>query len=137
MWLCQTWVSTRDLSKIKRDAKWEDWLREEYVAIINYIQEIKKEDADWFVIESDDSGLKWSGKCWVIYDQAKYEFKLEFEIPPTYPLTPIELVLPELDGKTEKMYRGGKICQDIHFAPHWLKNIPKYGIIHALVYGVM
>ena len=32
------------------------------------------------------------------------------KIPPTYPLSPMELVLPELDGKTEKMYRGGKIC---------------------------
>jgi ufm1-conjugating enzyme 1 len=40
----------------------------------------------------------------------KYEFKLEFEIPPAYPMSNIELVLPELDGKTEKMYRGGKIC---------------------------
>ena len=40
----------------------------------------------------------------------KYEFKLEFEIPPAYPATNIELILPELDGKTEKMYRGGKIC---------------------------
>ena len=46
------------------------------------------------------------------------------QIPATYPLAPIELELPELDGKTAKMYRyfylftnneckkfrGGKIC---------------------------
>ena len=29
-------------------------------------------------------------------------------------MAPIELELPELDGLTAKMYRGGKICLDIH-----------------------
>jgi hypothetical protein len=28
----------------------------------------------------------------------------------TYPATNPELCLPELEGKTAKMYRGGKIC---------------------------
>lgn len=28
----------------------------------------------------------------------------------TYPATHPELCLPELEGKTAKMYRGGKIC---------------------------
>ena len=46
-------------------------------------------------------------------------FTLCFKIPATYPQTPIELRLPELEGLTEKMYRGGKICIDIHFAPLW------------------
>lgn len=54
-----------------------------------------------------------------MYDMIKYEYDLEFEIPAKYPLVPIELCLPELDGKTEKMYWGGKICLDIHFAPLW------------------
>ena len=54
----------------------------------------------------------------------------------TYPTTPIELELPELDGKTAKMYRGGKICLDIHFAPLWGKNTPKFGVAHALAIGV-
>ena len=45
--------------------------------------------------------------------------------------------LPELDGKTHKMYRGGKICLDIHFAPLWQKNTPKFGIAHALAAGVI
>ena len=52
-------------------------------------------------------------------------------------MTPIELELPELDGKTSKMYRGGKICLDIHFAPIWAKNSPKWGIAHALAVGVI
>jgi len=54
-----------------------------------------------------------------------------------YPLTPIEIKLPELDGKTEKMYRGGKICIDIHFSPLWQKNAPGFGIAHALALAVI
>ena len=34
------------------------------------------------------------------------------------------------------MYRGGKICLDIHFAPLWAKMSPKYGIAHALALAV-
>ena len=40
----------------------------------------------------------------------RYEFDLAFDIPVSYPATSPELTLPELDGKTAKMYRGGKIC---------------------------
>ena len=58
---------------------------------------------------------------------------MEFEIPATYPHSPIEIKLPELDGKTVKMYRGGKICIDIHFSPLWSQNTPGFGITHALV----
>lgn len=96
----------------------------------------KAEDNDWFKIEPNKEGTKWTGKCWIIYELVKYEFQLEFEIPMGYPLTPIEMVLPELDGKTEKMYRGGKICIDIHFAPQWQKNAPKWGIVHGLALAV-
>lgn len=32
--------------------------------------------------------------------------------------------------------RGGKICLDVHFAPLWNKNAPKFGIAHALAIGV-
>ena len=62
---------------------------------------------------------RWNGKCWYIHNLVRYEFDLQFEIPATYPMAPIEMELPELDGKTHKMYRGGKICLDIHFAPLW------------------
>jgi hypothetical protein len=30
------------------------------------------------------------------------------------------------------MYRGGKICQTVHFKPLWGKNSPHFGIAHAL-----
>ena len=119
-----------------KDKNWISRLKEEYISLIQYIELNKKDDNEWFQIESDPSGIKWKGKCWTMYEMTKYEFTLEFEIPASYPLTPIELALPELDGKTEKMYRGGKICLDIHFAPLWQKNTPKFGIAHALAYGL-
>jgi len=40
---------------------------------------------------------------------------VEFDVPVTYPQTAPEIALPELDGKTAKMYRGGKICMTDHF----------------------
>jgi ufm1-conjugating enzyme 1 len=46
------------------------------------------------------------------------------------------LELPELEGKTLKMYRGGKICLSIHFKPLWARNAPHFGIAHALAMGV-
>ena len=44
--------------------------------------------------------------------------------------------MPELDGKTEKMYRGGKICLDAHFRPLWARNTPHFGIAHAMALGM-
>lgn len=53
-----------------------------------------------------------------------------------YPTTAPEIALPELDGKTAKMYRGGKICLSDHFKPLWARNVPKFGIGHAMALGV-
>lgn len=58
------------------------------------------------------------------------------KIPVTYPTTSPEIALPELDGKTAKMYRGGKICLSDHFKPLWARNVPKFGIGHAMALGV-
>lgn len=58
------------------------------------------------------------------------------QIPITYPTTAPEIALPELDGKTAKMYRGGKICLTDHFKPLWARNVPKFGIAHAMALGV-
>lgn len=57
-------------------------------------------------------------------------------MPVTYPTTAPEIAIPELDGKTAKMYRGGKICLSDHFKPLWAKNVPKFGIAHAMALGV-
>mmetsp|Transcript_21745 Transcript_21745/g.88616 ORF Transcript_21745/g.88616 Transcript_21745/m.88616 type:complete len:164 (-) Transcript_21745:451-942(-) len=115
---------------------WKRRLKEELLAVIKYVSNNKEQDRDWFFIQPDEKGIKWTGKCWYYLDQVRYEFELEFEIPATYPTTAPELKLPELDGKTAKMYRGGKICQTIHFQPLWARNVPHFGIAHALAMGL-
>ena len=119
------------------DLLWSERLKEELVALIDLVEANTASDKDWFDIQPiDDTGLKWEGTCWYIHEHVKYVFKVQFEIPATYPATPIEIELPELDGKTAKMYRGGKICMDIHFAPLWRSMAPKYGVIHSLCYAL-
>lgn len=61
---------------------------------------------------------------------------MEFELPATYPSAIIEIKIPELDGLTAKMYRGGAICLDEHLARLWSRNIPAFGIVHALTMGL-
>lgn len=74
-----------------------------------------------FLLMRKESSGKGSVGLFMIWLSTNLTWNLRWvkKIPATYPLTPIELALPELDGKTEKMYRGGKICLDIHFAPLW------------------
>uniref|UniRef100_U5EMB7 Ubiquitin-fold modifier-conjugating enzyme 1 n=1 Tax=Corethrella appendiculata TaxID=1370023 RepID=U5EMB7_9DIPT len=115
---------------------WVQRLKEEYQALIKYVQNNKTSDTDWFRLESNKEGTKWFGKCWYMHNLLKYEFDVEFDIPITYPTTAIEIALPELDGKTAKMYRGGKICLTDHFKPLWARNVPKFGIAHAMALGL-
>jgi ufm1-conjugating enzyme 1 len=95
---------------------------QEIQALIKYIQMNKESDTDWFTIQPSDGGKKWAGKCWYVHNYIKYEFDFQFEIPAMYPAVAPEIELPELEGKTAKMYRGGKICLTIHFKPLWAKN---------------
>jgi ufm1-conjugating enzyme 1 len=117
-------------------AEWEKRLKEEYAALIQYVKINKETDSSWFSIQSNVQGTKWYGKCWYIHNLIKYEFNVQFELPVTYPQTAPDFILPELDGKTAKMYRGGKICQTIHFHPLWSKNAPHFGVAHALALGL-
>lgn len=119
-----------------RDAAWPQRLKEEYVALIEHVKQNKERDEDWFLLESNKDGTKWFGKCWHVRDYLRYEFDIEFEIPVTYPETAPEITIPELDGKTPKMYRGGKICTSDHFKPLWARNVPKFGIAHAMALGL-
>lgn len=117
----------------------EEWpvrLKEEVTSLIKYIHNNKEADNDWLRIQSNKEGTRWFGKCWYIQDYKKYEFELEFDIPVTYPSTAPEIAIPELDGKTAKMYRGGKICLTEHFKPLWSRNAPKFGVAHALALGL-
>ncbi|KZS14148.1 Ubiquitin-fold modifier-conjugating enzyme 1 [Daphnia magna] len=115
---------------------WVQRLKEEFQALIKYVETNKQQDNDWFRLESNKEGTRWFGKCWYIQDLLKYEFDVEFDIPVTYPTTAPEIALPELDGKTAKMYRGGKICLTDHFKPLWARNVPKFGIAHAMALGL-
>ena len=116
--------------------KWTQRLKEEYLALIKYVELNKEAENDWFEIEANKTGTRWTGKCWFLYNFNKYEFDLEFDIPVTYPVTAPDLVLPQLDGKTPKMYYGGKICLSAHFKPLWARNVPHFGIAHALILGL-
>ena len=116
--------------------RWVARLREEYTALIKYVELMKSTNSEWFTVEADRTGTRWHGKCWYVHNFTRYEFDLEFEIPVAYPTISPELFLAELEGLTPKMYRGGKICLSIHFKPLWAKNSPHFGIVHALVLGL-
>jgi len=116
--------------------KWKERLKEELRALITYVKLNKDKDEDWFRLESNAEGTRWFGTCWTFLDGLKYTFDVEFDIPVTYPTTAPEITLPELDGKTAKMYRGGKICLTDHFKPLWARNVPKFGIAHAMALGL-
>ena len=51
----------------------------------------KLKDNDWFRVEPSKDGTKWQGTCSATYNLVRYEFRLQFEIPATYPSSPIEL----------------------------------------------
>ena len=120
-----------------RDELWSNRLKEEVKTLISYIKSTKESETDWFYIKPiNKQGTQWKGYCWFIYEMKKYQFNLEFELPVSYPHTPFEILLPELEGKTAKMYRGGKICLSLHFKPLWSQNVPHFGIAHALVMGL-
>lgn len=74
-----------------KDEKWKERLKEELRAIITYVKANKLKDNDWFRVEPSKDGTKWQGTCSATYNLVRYEFRLQFEIPATYPSSPIEL----------------------------------------------
>ena len=116
--------------------RWRARLKEEIRSLITYIRNNKKNDNDWFTIKPNKEGTFWEGRCWYFHESIRYEFGLQFDTPVAYPAANPEIALPEIDGKTAKMYRGGKICLTLHFQPLWRKNCPKFGIAHALALGL-
>ncbi|EJW72387.1 Ufm1-conjugating enzyme 1 [Wuchereria bancrofti] len=123
------------LNEVRRNLYFQR-LKEEYEALIAFINSNKAADLDWFRLESNSDGTRWFGKCWHYHNMLRYEFDVEFDIPVTYPTTAPEIALPELDGKTAKMYRGGRICLSDHFKPLWARNVPKFGIAQAFSLGL-
>ena len=128
--LCRTRAGPRD------GAQWEQRLREEYTSLIAYVEKNKAEDTHWFTLEANAQGTRWFGECWYYYKNQKYTFPLEFDLSVAYPQAAPEIALPSLEGKTVKMYRGGKICLTTHFHPLWARNVPRFGISHAMALGL-
>ena len=117
--------------------RWAARLKEELSALISTVSANKASQADWFKISpADAKGLSWHGTAWATHDLARYAFGFEFEVPAAYPAAPPAIRIPSLDGKTAKMWRGGAICLDAHFAPLWAKNAPRFGLAHALALGL-
>uniref|UniRef100_A0A8K9XI22 Ubiquitin-fold modifier-conjugating enzyme 1 n=1 Tax=Oncorhynchus mykiss TaxID=8022 RepID=A0A8K9XI22_ONCMY len=110
---------------------WVQRLREEYLALIKYVENNKTADNDWFRLESNKEGTRSDTQTLVLSRYQHFYF-----IPVTYPSTAPEVAIPELDGKTAKMYRGGKICLTDHFKPLWARNVPKFGLAHLMALGL-
>lgn len=47
---------------------------------LQYVQNNKEADNDWFRLESNKEGTRWFGKCWYFDNMLKYEFDLEFDV---------------------------------------------------------
>ena len=44
-------------------------------------QKVNKEAGnEWFTLESNKTGTRWTGKVWHVHDYKKYEFDLEFDL---------------------------------------------------------
>ena len=56
-----------------KDSNWPERLKEEYLALIEYVKLNQEEDNEWFQVEPNSTGTKWKGKCWYYYNFQKYE----------------------------------------------------------------
>lgn len=50
---------------------WLERLKEEYNALITFINNNKASDSDWFRLESNADGTRWFGKCWHFHKMIK------------------------------------------------------------------
>lgn len=57
------------------------------VLTVQYVENNKGSDNDWFRLESNKEGTKWFGKCWYIHNLLKYEFDVEFDVSYTFSTT--------------------------------------------------
>jgi ufm1-conjugating enzyme 1 len=71
-----------------KDKNWPDRLKEEYLALIEYVKHNQEEDNEWFQIEPNSDGTKWKGKCWYYHNFQKFEFDLQFEVTESINLDP-------------------------------------------------
>lgn len=123
-------------------AAWPARLKEELQAVIALVKLNKQRDAEWFTIapapegRGGPRGACWIGRAWTFYKGLRYEVAFEVILGVGYPTAPMEILVPELEYRTVKMYRGGRICTDSHFEPAWQRNSPHWGIAHGLALGL-
>ena len=117
--------------------RWKTRLRQELAALIKLIKQDKGKGQGWFTLRPEnEQGIEWKGTCMTWHKDVKHEFELVVVLPATYPASPPEISLPQLKEKSEKLYRGGHICLDIHFTPAWHQRKGAGGIAFALVQGL-
>ena len=51
-------------------------LKEEFEALIAFINHNKESDSDWFRLESNSDGTKWFGKCWHYHNMLRWVFRI-------------------------------------------------------------
>lgn len=59
---------------------YETYLSHLSIFMLQYVQNNKEADNDWFRLESNKEGTRWFGKCWYIHELLKYEFDIEFDV---------------------------------------------------------
>uniref|UniRef100_A0A3P8UEG5 Ubiquitin-fold modifier-conjugating enzyme 1 n=1 Tax=Amphiprion percula TaxID=161767 RepID=A0A3P8UEG5_AMPPE len=52
-------------------ALWPQRLKEEYQALIRFVEQNKAADNDWFRLESNADGTRWTGTCWFVHELLK------------------------------------------------------------------
>jgi ufm1-conjugating enzyme 1 len=119
------------------DADWKERLKEELLSLIAYARALAASGSAWVTLAcTKPDGTLWRGRATAFHEGVRFSFDLEVELGPTYPASPPTLRLPALDGKTPKMYPGGALCTDAHFAPLWRRHAPGMGLVSALRLGL-
>uniref|UniRef100_A0A3B4WDN6 Ubiquitin-fold modifier-conjugating enzyme 1 n=1 Tax=Seriola lalandi dorsalis TaxID=1841481 RepID=A0A3B4WDN6_SERLL len=67
---------------------WPQRLKEEYQALIQFVEQNKAADNDWFRLESNADGTRWTGTCWFIHELLRYEFRRRLPVPAPHWDTP-------------------------------------------------
>ncbi len=60
--------------------EWAERLKEELGCLIKFVEINKANDRDFCEISCNDTGTRWEGKAWFVYNLLRYEFDLQFEV---------------------------------------------------------
>ncbi len=95
---------------------WNLRVKEELQALIVYVKLLQEgSDKRWFALNINSDGKGFEGHCWYYHQSLRYQFKFFLDIPVGYPNVSPDIRIPELEGKTIKMFHGAKICLSMLF----------------------